>query len=315
MDRRTFLAAVGIAGAQAALAATAAAADLPLTVPPGACDCHVHVIGPQTGYPMVAGRAYTPPVATVRNLQDHMAKLQISRAVLVQPSIYGTDNRCMVDALREMGDAARGIAVIDDGMGDDALHALHDAGVRGVRINLESVGVRDPAAAAGALARLAGRIAPLGWHVQVYASLEVIATIAQQVSTLPVPVVFDHFAMADPGHGMAQEALQPVLRLLRDGRAYVKLSAPYRIAKSSSTFEAFGMLAKTLIAANPQRILWASDWPHTDRAPSKSSTDISPFRVVDDLALLRLLKTWAPDDATRNAILVSNPAALFEFRA
>lgn len=324
MDRRKFLAAaavtaVTIAGTQTAHAtgkvATHPASAVPFAVPAGACDCHVHVIGPQGTYPMLDRRAYTPPLATVQNLRDHMAMLQMSRVVLVQPSIYGTDNRCLLDALKELGAAARGIAVIGDTTLDHELHALSDAGVRGVRINLESVGLRDPDAAARSLVKLASRVAPLGWHMQLYASLEVIAVIANQVATLPVPVVFDHFAMTDPTKGVDQESLQAVLRLLQDGRAYVKLSAPYRIMKSATSFEAFGALANTLIDANAARILWASDWPHTDRAPLKASTEISPFRAVDDVAVLNLLRNWVPDNATRTRILVSNPQELFRFRA
>jgi predicted TIM-barrel fold metal-dependent hydrolase len=281
--------------------------------PPGACDCHVHVIGPQALYPMVPERAYTPPEANVTNLRVHLSQLRVSRVVLIQPSFYGTDNQCMVSALQELGSIARGIAVVDDTIPDEELAVLAANGVRGVRVNLESSGVRDPAAARRALSALATRIAPLGWHIQIYASSRVIAAAADDIAQLDVPVVLDHFGMLQTKNGSDQPDMGPISELVRSGRAYVKLSAPYRISHAAPHYSDVQPFARAFIEANPERVLWASDWPHTDRAPGKGPTEVSPFRVVDDRAVFGLLEGWADNREVLQKILVSNPAALYGF--
>jgi 2-pyrone-4,6-dicarboxylate lactonase len=281
--------------------------------PSGACDCHVHVIGPQALYPMVPDRAYTPPEANVADLRAHLSALQVSRVVLIQPSFYGTDNQCMVAALQHLGPMARGIAVVDDAVTDEELAALAANGVRGVRVNLESSGVRDPAAARRALAVLAKRIAPLGWHIQIYASSRVIAAAADDIAQLAVPVVLDHFGMLQTKNGIDQSDVHPLVELVHSGRAYVKLSAPYRISHAAPHYSDVQPFARAFIEANPERVLWASDWPHTDRAPGKGATEVSPFRVVDDRAVFGLLEGWTGNKDVFDRILVSNPATLYGF--
>jgi len=312
LTRRT-LAATG-----AALLATAALPETPLhaaplpETPPGACDCHVHVIGPYDKYPMVADRTYTPPQSTVPQLQDLHRRLGLSRTVLVQPSFYGTDNRAMVDALGELGETARGIAVLDPNVSDAELAVLDAAGVRGVRLNIETAGGRDPREVTGRLAPFARRLAPLGWHIQIYAALPVIARIAPDVADLPVPVMFDHFGMPDAALGPEQAGFPVLLDLVRAGKAYVKLSAPYRISRQPDYADVVP-IARALIAAGPERTVWASDWPHTDHAPGVSTSAISPFRRVHDAAVLDLLAAWAPDPAQRRAILATTPQRLYRF--
>jgi predicted TIM-barrel fold metal-dependent hydrolase len=265
---------------------------------------------------MLPDRAYTPPEVSVADLKMHLSELGMSRVVLIQPSFYGTDNSCLTDALQELGDSARGIAVIDENTSDEALSALAGSGVRGVRVNLESIGIRDPQAANRALASLADRIKPHGWHIQIYASSGVIAASAGIMGKLSVHVVLDHFAMMQADKGPAQSDLAPVLELVRSGRAYVKLSAPYRISSISQAGPDYAdvmPLAKAFIHANLDRILWASDWPHTDRAPGKKPTEISPFRQIDDQRALDLLATWGFTPEVREKILVENPARLYGF--
>ncbi|WLE59533.1 amidohydrolase family protein [Burkholderia plantarii] len=305
-----------IAGASVGMTANAAAKEArsPLFhIPSGACDCHVHVIGPQSRYPMLSDRAYTPSEASVANLRAHLAQIGMSRVVLIQPSFYGTDNACLIDALQALGGMARGIAVIDSSTPDETLQALAANGVKGVRVNLESIGVHDPAAARNALNALARRIAPLGWHIQIYAASNVIAASAEVIGALDVPVVFDHFGMVQTSKGMAQPDLQPIVELVRGGRAYVKLSAPYRISKDGPGYDDVRPLVRRFVEANPSRIVWASDWPHTDRAPGKRPTEVSPFRQVDDRGVLNQLSHWVSEPELRRRILVSNPAALYGF--
>ena len=299
--------------ASAALTASAGigAAAPSVLLPEGACDCHVHIIGPQDRYPMVPGRAYTPPQSTVAELLALRARLGLSRTVLIQPSFYGTDNRAMLDALAQLGDSARGIAVLDPGVTDEELRSLDQAGVRGIRINVESGGSRNPQDVISALGNMPSRLAALGWHIQIYAALSVIGRIAPAIAAWPVPVVFDHFGMPDASQGTEQQGFGEMLGLLRTGKGFVKLSAPYRISRQNP--EAVEPFAKALIARTPDRLLWASDWPHTDRAPGARTTDISPFRTVDDRSMLELFLRWCPDAASRHAILVETPKRLYRF--
>ncbi|WP_158744072.1 amidohydrolase [Acidisphaera sp. L21] len=306
LTRRTLVAA-GVAVATTRLHA----APLP-DMPPGACDCHVHIIGPQDRYPMVADRAYTPGQSTVGELLALRKRLGLSRTVLVQPSFYGTDNGSLLDALGQLGDTARGIAVLEPNVTDDVLKRLDKAGIRGVRLNIETGGGRDPRDITRPLGAFAKQIAPLGWHIQIYAALSVIARVAPDVANLAVPVVFDHFGMPDAALGPDQPGFPVLLDLVRSGKAYVKLSAPYRISKQPG-YADVTPIARALIAAGPERMVWASDWPHTDHAPGKGPAEISPFRAVDDSGVLDLLATWCPDPAARRTILATTPQRLYRF--
>ncbi|WP_236844481.1 amidohydrolase [Bordetella sp. 15P40C-2] len=283
------------------------------TLPAGACDCHVHIIGDRARYPMVGDRHYTPDVACVSNLQQHMDALGLTRAVIVQPSVYGTDNSCMLDALHAMNGAARGVAVLDREAPDALLHAFDACGVRGLRLNLESSGSLDVTRMREDLQAWAQRLQPLGWHLQVYASLGVIAQAAPVLAELSVPVVLDHFAGVLAGTSLEDANVQTVLRLISTGAAYVKLSAPYRIDPSQTADEAVTALAAAFIASNPDRVLWASDWPHTNREPGKSPHEVSAYRRIGTQKLAQGIDSWFADEAIRQRVLVSNAARLYAF--
>jgi len=281
-------------------------------LPAGACDCHVHVIGDPARYPMVADRHYTPRLATPQDLLRHMAGLGLARAVIVQPSVYGTDNRCLLDGLRALNGAGRGVAVLDAAVRPDELQDLHAQGVRGLRINLESTGRSDAQSIRAELAAWARRLAPLGWHLQVYASLDAIAAAAPALAGLPVPVVLDHFAMIPAGTAPRDPRVQAVLDLVARGAAYVKLSAPYRIDAPGAAPEAVAALAAAFIAGNPDRILWASDWPHTNREPGKAAHEPSAYRQIGSGRLAQGIGAWLPG-TVRARVLVDNPARLYGF--
>ncbi|HEY4250102.1 MAG TPA: amidohydrolase family protein [Roseomonas sp.] len=286
-------------------------------MPEGACDCHTHVFGPAGRFPFAADRLYTPGDALVEDLFAHQLRLGLDRVVIVQPSCYGTDNACTVAGLRALGPArARGVAVIADAADEAALAALHAAGIRGVRLNLETSGNNDPEAARRALRETAARVAPFGWHVQVFTNLGVIGALREVVETLPVPLVVDHFGRARGDGGIAQPGFDALLGLVRDGRAYVKLSAPHR-ASALPGYADVLPLARALIAANPDRMLWGSDWPHPGGAPPggrRSPDGIEAFRPEDDGAALTRLGQWAAGDAALlRRILVDNPARLYGF--
>lgn len=280
-------------------------------VPAGACDCHVHVFGPAARYPLDPARAYTPGDASVEELLALHDALGLGRVVIVHPSPYGADNRCTLDAARRLGDRARAVAVIDEGTGEAALRAMHADGVRGVRVNLETAGEHDPAAARALLERAAARVAPLGWHVQVYTNLGVIAALHDALLALPVPLVVDHFGRARAAEGPGQEGFGALLSLLRAGRATVKISAPHRISDQPGAADA-GPLARALFEANPDGVVWGTDWPHPGGA-RRDPAAIEPFNPVDDGAALNRLADWFPDPAARRRILVENPARLYGF--
>jgi predicted TIM-barrel fold metal-dependent hydrolase len=234
--------------------------------------------------------------------------------VVVQASAYGTDNSCMLDALKQFGSAARGIAVIDDKIPESALDAMEHAGVRGIRINLETVGQTDPAVARQSFQAAVERIKNRKWQIGIYTRLSVIEAIKDQVAASPVTVVFDHFGGANAALGIDQPGFGTLLNVVRTGKVYVKISAPYRSSTQTPDYPDVTPLAKALIAANPQRILWGSDWPHPRvAAPGQKNTDFTPFWQIDDGQIFNLLPVWAPDSAMRKMILVENPARLYRF--
>lgn len=283
-------------------------------LPPGSCDCHVHVIGPQSEYPMVPDRHYTPGLASHDDLLAHMARQGLSRAVVIQPSVYGTDNRCTLESVRKLGDAGRAVAVVDDHIDLAGLKALHAAGVRGLRVNVESAGAIDPQRIVDALVFWTRQVAPFGWHVQVYASLSALAQAIPLLPALPAPIVIDHFAMVPAGTPLSASDVTTVLGLIRDGRAYIKLSAAYRILPVNSSegdATAVARLAAAFIEANAERVLWGSDWPHTNREPGKGPLEVSAYRKIG--GLVSDVMAWMPDAAVRQQVLVDNPARLYEF--
>jgi predicted TIM-barrel fold metal-dependent hydrolase len=284
-------------------------------VPAGACDCHVHVFGTAAEFPFVAARGYTPPPASADELLALQNTLSLSRVVIVQPSVYGTDNSCTLDGIRRLGPPrARGVAVIDNNTTDTQLREMHAAGIRGVRVNLETAGQSDPAISRRNLAAAIARVAPLGWHVQVYTRLSVVEAVHGDVMTSGVPVVFDHFGGAQASGGVEQPGFAALLDLVRAGKAYVKVSGHYRSSTKAPAFDDVAPLARALIAANPDRIVWGTDWPHPHHAePGKELSELTPSFDIDDGLALAQLPRWAPTAATRRKILVDNPARLYDF--
>jgi predicted TIM-barrel fold metal-dependent hydrolase len=262
--------------------------------PQGAVDCHFHVY--DEAAPIAPGAR---PHASA-SLADHarlLARLGVARRVLVQPSTYGFDNTLHLAALREAGLAeARMVAVVAPDAPLAALRAMADAGVVGARANL----VQGVPLTADDVAPLAARLAEIGWHLQVFATAEMIVALAPVLRAAPCPIVFDHFAQLPPTGWAAHPAWGVVQGLLQAGRAWVKLSSPYSLDQANPA--ALGGLAAALVAEAPGGMVWGSNWPH----PNATT-------LPDDAALLDLLAEWVPDAATRRAILVENPAALYGF--
>jgi predicted TIM-barrel fold metal-dependent hydrolase len=292
------------------------ATKIAFRVPAGACDCHVHLFGDPQRYPFFPARVYTPETTSVAELRSMLDALHMDRVVVVQPSVYGTDNRCTLDAVRELGPRARGIAVIDANTPDASLDEMGRGGIRGIRLNLTQAGVTDPSAARQGFQTAAERAKSRNWHIQLNTSLKVIDAISAQLLSSPVPVVIDHFGGAAASAGVQQPGFDALINLVKSGKAYVKLSAAADLVSNQAPEYADVVpLARALVAANAQRVLWGTDWPHPDSRilPGRKNTDIAPLLQTDDGRVLNLLPVWVPDPAVRRTILVDNPARLYGF--
>lgn len=268
--------------------------------PPGAWDCHLHIVGPPAQYPHVPNRSYTPVEADVRDYRSVAVALRLDHAVVVQPSFYGTDNRCTCDAILASNGRWRGVAVIDPAIQESELINLHEAGFRGVRINLLFKG----GLAMESLEQIACLIRPLGWHVQLLVDGRDLPELAPRLRKLPVPFVVDHMGHMPASVGVQHPGFQTLLQLARDG-CWVKLSGPYRISGQPQPYDDVVPFARALVESVPSRVVWGTDWPH----PAVSV----PIPRVGDL--MDLLPIWIPDTETRHRVLVENPAELYGFKA
>lgn len=264
---------------------------------------------------MWAGRAYTPETALPEEMSALHRALHMERVVIVTPSVYGTDNSATLYGIKARGATARGITVIDEKTTEADLDAMGQAGVRGVRLNLATSGQNNPAAGRSRFQAAAVRMKPRGWHVQMFTTLAVISSIKGVLMDSPVPVVLDHFGGLQAALGTGQPGFSDLLDLVGSGKAYVKISGAYHASMRETDYADVTPFAKALIAANPDRILWGTDWPHPDSTavPGRKPTDLTPLLQIDDGRLLNQLPIWAPDPAIRKKILVDNPARLYAF--
>jgi predicted TIM-barrel fold metal-dependent hydrolase len=292
--------------AKAAQPATAVNFD----VPSGACDCHTHIHGDPETFPFFAGRVYTPETALPDEMSALHKALHIQRVVIVTPSVYGTDNSATLWGMKARGKDARGVAVIDEKTPESALDAMHAAGVRGARINLATGANNDPAVGRKRFQVLAERVQRRAWHIQMNTNLAVVSAMKDLFAASPVPVVFDHFANAKHDAGVEQPGFQDLVELVRSGKGWVKISVN---GGPLPDYSGFAPLAKALIAANPEHIVWGSNWPHPNASSGGKATELTPLFKVDDGVVLNQLPIWAPDASVRKKILVDNPARLYGF--
>jgi D-galactarolactone isomerase len=281
-----------------AQAATTTASKPRLKAPPGLCDTHMHVYEPR--YPVRAGVA-KPPVAPLSEYMKLRQRLGIARTIVVQPNAYGADNSCLLAAMAALGPAARGVAVVNTDVGDAELERLTRAGIRAIRFMLLPGGpltweVFD---------ELTARVHDFGWHVNLQIDGRTFAEREAQLKRVRSDLVIDHIGKflepVKPDH----PGFRTMLRLLENGRTWVKLSAPYEVSKIGAPgYDDVGALAKELVKAAPERMMWASNWPHPSATPEQ---------MPDDAKLLDLLLDWAPDETTRRKILADNPARLYGF--
>jgi 2-pyrone-4,6-dicarboxylate lactonase len=274
-----------------------------LSLPANACDTHAHLFGPAARYPYQANRGYTPPDATDEAYFALHRALGVTRGVLTQPSVYGIDNRRMLDAVARHPDRLRAVAAVDGAVTDAALAALDAAGVRGIRVNLVDKGGM-PFANFADVARMAARIAPLGWHLELLVHAHDYPDFAPTMRALPVDIVVGHLGYMRTSEGIDHPGFLVFLELVAEGRCWVKLTAPYRITtRQTVPYDDVAPFARRLIETRPDRMLWGSDWPHV----------ATKLPMPNDGDLLDLLGDWAPDAAVRRQILVDNPARLYRF--
>ena len=287
---------------------------LDFQMPDFACDCHTHVFGPAEQFLFSPNRQYTPGNASVTDLLELHQILGIQRVVIVHPSPYGSDNSCTLDALQKIGSNARGIAVIDHDIGRSQLQEMHEMGIRGIRLNLETSGIQDPEFAKHELFKAAEQVQELGWHIQLYTNLKLLAALKGVIQQVSAPIVVDHFCRAQAELGVDQPDLGDLLELVQNGRVWVKLSAPHRIAVDPDSLEtkAIGQL---FVNTNPDQMLWGSDWPHPGgrRGQENARSEIESFNPIDDGHALNRFAKWLDDPLLLEKILVSNPAKLYDF--
>ena len=291
---------------------TAQGAAAAPALPAGAIDCHIHIVGPQSKYPMAANRTYTPPEASVADLRAMRMETGVQRQVIVQPSFYGFDNSCTSDAIAEIGRSARGVAVVPPNVTDDQLLRLNNAGFVGARLNLATANITDPYRASGLVLALTEKLRPFQWHLQINTDLAMIEAITPIVSTLTIPVVFDHMGNPDASLGINQKGFESLLFLTRVRNVYVKLSAPYNHSKVAD-YSDVAPFARALIEARPDHMLWGTNWPHPAATRAPSIDEVSPYQTIDNANLVRLFMEWCPDAAMRRTILVDTPTRIYRF--
>ena len=286
-----------------------------MILPPQAIDCHMHVLGPFDRFPLAAERAYNVPEARLGEHERMKSRVGLERTVLVQASGHGTDNRAMLAALGELGARGRGVAVLPPGSSREEMQALHAAGVRGLRLNFQTMRGRYSGDAAKWLPEFAALVAPLGWHLQLFCDAGLLAGMEASVLDSTVTVVIDHMGLPDAASGTGQPGFQAVLRLAAAEHVWVKLAGADRITRSTGRLRDAVPFMQALAAVAPQRLVWGSDWPHIGFHPGRQVRDdaVLAHRRVDVRELLEVLVEAVPDAQARRAILAGNPARLYNF--
>jgi predicted TIM-barrel fold metal-dependent hydrolase len=276
--------------------------------PFGAVDCHAHICGPENLFPYAQERIYTPPDASLESYESLLHMLGVERAVLVQPSVYGTDNRAMLAALKANPKKFRGVAVLSNDpkqINDKELEQLHAAGVRGIRCNIVDVADKSAGLPIQNLKALAERIQPFGWHLELLMHVNEYPNLAHVFENFPINLVFGHFGYSHAKHGVKDAGFQGLLELLKNQQAWVKMTGPYRICDGDLPYADMRPFNDAVLLANPKQLIWGSDWPHV----------MIKKHMPHDADLCDLFGAWVTDPALRKSILVDNPCILYDFPA
>ncbi|MBX3651563.1 MAG: amidohydrolase family protein [Burkholderiales bacterium] len=273
-------------------------------MPAKACDTHAHVMGPAARYDYSGARVYTPPDCLPAQYRHMLDTLGVERAVLIQPSVYGTDNAAMLDAMKADPQRLRGVAVVDPAIGDAELKQMDAAGIRGVRVNIVDVKDRKPGTLPlDVLRPLAARIKPMGWHMEFLMHANEFPDLDKSFADFPVPIVLGHLGYMKGNPGTDDPGFQALLRLMQAGKAWVKLTGPYRISAQPLPHADTIPYAHALIKANAAQVIWGTDWPHV----------MHKGQMPNDGDLSNLLLDWVPDEKQREQVLVGNPTRLYGF--
>lgn len=277
------------------------------TIPAGACDSHVHVIGELDQFPMSSDREYTPPPATADELRTQMQLLKIDRVVIVTPDVYAINNSATLAAIEHIGrDRARGVARVGERTPPETFSSMRSRGIEGIRLSL------SPTTPSKYLENNFELAMKYDWHAEIVGPPEVVASLLPQLSRSPVPLVIDTFGWAQGG--IEEDGFDALLSLVRSGQAYVKLSEPYRLSKMKPDYPDLAPVVSALVAANADRLLWGSGWPYLSGSqPGRRKEEITPGLPMDAGHLLNVFAAWVPDAQLRHKILVDNPARLYRF--
>ena len=263
------------------------------------CDTHFHIFGAAGSYPMVSTRSYDPPAVSVADYESLFGPLGVRRMVLIQPSCYGTDNRCMLEALAPLGARGRAVVAVAPDISDAELQRMHAMGARGIRVNA----VAGSTLSIGQLQAIAPRLRELGWHVQTFVPGGRLPALADDLLATGLPLVLDHFGSPDPSLGLEQPTMRVLARMLETGRCWVKFAAMFRVSKAGAPYQDLVPYARALIELRPDRMVWGSDWPYIHFA-DKVPPDFDPLAFARDA--LR-------DPAQLKAVLSDNSRELYDF--
>jgi predicted TIM-barrel fold metal-dependent hydrolase len=268
-------------------------------LPRGSCDAHCHVFEDRKRYPFSSSRSYTPPHSPLKSYLEMARCIGFTRAVFVQPSVYGLDNRAMLSTMSKYGDNSRGIVVIDEGVSDCELEAFHVAGIRGARFNTLCKG----GVSIDKIEAIAAKISKLGWHLQLFVPVDDMANNLGRLSRLPLNIVFDHIGHPNVNLGTSGAGFSSLLRLMETGKIWVKLSGFYRMSNMNIPYPDVTPFIKELIQSFPERLVWGSDWPHTEQT----------VEMPNDGDLCNLLFGWVSSNKILKDILVKGPEKLYGF--
>jgi len=279
--------------------------DLP--TPSGVCDCHAHIFGPSDKFPYTEGRGYTPPDAPVEMFLGMLDAIGIERGVVVQGNAHGYDNSAILDAVERFPQRLRGVAIIDDSVTEEELKRWNRAGIRGLRFHLY-YGENQPSYKRGVgwdvFEKLQPHMMVLGWHMQVWADWRALPGFEEKIRKVSMPVVIDHMLHLDAKHGIKDPGFQTLLRLLGDGKCWVKVSGAYRLSKKYPDYPDAKPFHEALVNTNPDQLVWGTDWPHPQ---------VESAIMPNDGNLIDLFNAWTPNEDIRRKILVDNPERLYGF--
>ena len=272
-----------------------------ITLPKNATDCHCHLFGDMTQYPMMKDPAYLPPAVSVEDYMQLIQKLGIERAVIVHANVYGQDNSLALDVIASAPDRFRAIGLVEESITDAELERLHLGGVRGFRCNL----VNQIGLSLDAAKKLGERVKQYNWHTQFLMDVEKMPNLRETFADFPIDVVIDHMGRPVIEQGVQAKGFQGLIDFLKTGKAWSKLSAPYRTSKDPLFYRDIVPFAQALVEAVPDRLVWGFDWPHVNMAPNTP--------MPDDGELVNQIRAWIQSPDNLQKVMVDNPTRLYGF--